>query len=196
MRYAEEQKKYASLIYRPFLKDLKALNIKGDYLEIGAGPGLLSVLIADNNPDVRITTIDISPDMVAIADKLIRERKLEDRVRCLLGDANDKRIMRGLGKYDLVYSTFSLHHWQDPIRSISNLWEAVNENGMLYIYDLRRTWCLYYLPLKGGDIGSVRASYTPAELRAILHEAGVINYEIRKLFPLFLRLIARKNFVE
>ena len=98
-------------------------------------------------------------------------------------------MMEGLGKFDLVYSTFSLHHWKDPGISISNLWNAVKDNGILYTHDFKRVWWLCFLPLKGGEIGSVRASYTPEEIRVVLQELGITNYKIKTLFPFFLQSI-------
>lgn len=188
-KYVQAHRKYAGLMYRAFLKDLKALHVSGSYLEIGAGPGFLAVMIAERNPDVSITAIDLSPDMMAVANEYINERKLQDRIHYLVGDVGDQDMMEGLGKFDLVYSTFSLHHWKDPGTSISNLWNAVTDKGILYIHDFKRVWWLCFLPLKGGEIGSVRASYTPEEIRVILQELGIINYKIKTLFPFFLQSI-------
>ena len=188
-KYAQAHRKYAGLMYRAFLKDLKALHVSGNYLEIGAGPGFLAIMIAEHNPDVSITAIDLSPDMVAVASEYINERKLQDRIHYFVGDVGDQDMMERLGKFDLVYSTFSLHHWKDPETSISNLWNAVKDNGILYIHDFKRVWWLCFLPLKGGEIGSVRASYTPEEIRVILRELGIINYKIKTLFPFFLQSI-------
>lgn len=192
-KYAEAHKKYARLMYRAFLKDLKALHISGDYLEMGAGPGFLAIMIAERNPDVSITAVDLSLDMATVANEYITERKLQDRIHYVVGDAGDQDMMEGLGKFDLVYSTFSLHHWKDPETAISNLWNAVKDKGTLYIHDFKRVWWLCFLPLKGGEIDSIRASYTPKELRTILQQLGITNYEIKTLFPFFLQsIIARK----
>jgi 2-polyprenyl-3-methyl-5-hydroxy-6-metoxy-1,4-benzoquinol methylase len=192
-KYAGEIKKLAGLLYQPFLKELKALNATGRYLEIGAGPGLLAIMIAENNPHVHITAVDISPDMVAVANEYIQARKLQNQIRYLQVDVNDKHAIQELGKYDLVYSTFSMHHWKDPATSIINLWGAVGDNGRLYIYDFTRVWWLYYLPLKNGDIGSIRASFTASELKDIVQKIGLPNYKIRSFFPFFLRLNISKK---
>jgi len=50
-KFAQAHRKYAGLMYRAFLKDLKALHVSGNYLEIGAGPGFLAVMIAERNPE-------------------------------------------------------------------------------------------------------------------------------------------------
>jgi SAM-dependent methyltransferase len=185
--YAEEHKKYARLMYRALLKDVKALNISGHYLEIGVGPGFLAIMIAEDNPGIDITAVDISPDMVNLAKEYIEERKLQDRVRCVIADVNNEKAMEELGKFDLVYSAYSLHHWKDAEKSISNLWNAVRDSGMLYIYDFRRVWWLYHLPLKGGFVDSVRAAYLPNEIGVVLQKSGIDSYKIKTLFPSFLQ---------
>jgi len=184
-KYAERHKKYARLMYGTLLRGMKALNISGRYLEIGAGPAFLAIMIAQRNPDIRITAIDLSPDMVAVGNQYIRESNLQDRIRYLVGDVNDQTMMKGLGRFDLVYSTFSLHHWRDPEKSISNLWNAVGDNGVMYIYDFRRVGCLCFLPLRGGEIDSIRSSYTPSEIKGILQKVGIANYKTKALFPFF-----------
>ena len=167
------------------MKDMKALNKPGHYLEMGAGPGILAIMIAEANPDISITAVDLSPDMAAVANEYIRERKLEDRIRYLVGDVSDENMMQGLGKFDLVYSAFSLHHWRDPDKSISNLWNAVRDNGVLYIYDFKRGWWSRLLPV----IDFLSAAYTPEEIRAILQKLGINNHKIKTLFPSFLQSI-------
>jgi len=184
-KYAEENKRYARLMYRALMKDMKALNKPGHYLEMGAGPGILAIMIAEANPDISITAVDLSPDMAAVANEYIRERKLEDRIRYLVGDVSDENMMQGLGKFDLVYSAFSLHHWRDPDKSISNLWNAVRDNGVLYKYDFKRGWWSCLLPV----IDFLSAAYTPEEIRAILQELGINNHKIKTLFPSFLQSI-------
>ena len=106
-----------------------------------------------------------------------------------VGDAKDQNMMDGLGKFDLVYSAFSLHHWKDPETSISNLWNAVRDDGILYIYDFKRVWWLYLLPLRSGVIDSIRAAYAPNEVRTILEKLGISNYKVRTRFPFFLQSV-------
>ena len=77
-------------------------------------PGILATMIAERIASVRITALDLSPDMVAVARARIKEKRLEDRIRCVTADVNDGAAMEGLGLFDLVYSSFSLHHWKTP----------------------------------------------------------------------------------
>jgi 2-polyprenyl-3-methyl-5-hydroxy-6-metoxy-1,4-benzoquinol methylase len=180
-------------MYGDLLKTIKALNVSGRCLDVGAGPGLLAVMVANEHPDITVTAIDLSPDMAAVAGGYIRESGLEDRISYVVGDVGDERLLKKLGKFDLVYSTFSLHHWQAPEKSIRNLWKAVADNGMLYLYDFKRVGWLCSLPLKFNEMNSMRASYTPDEIGSILKRAGVTDYSIKVPFPfLFQSIIARK----
>jgi hypothetical protein len=53
-KYAHRYKRYASLIYRGMLKDIEVNGISGNYLEMVAGPGLLAVMVARQNPVKKI----------------------------------------------------------------------------------------------------------------------------------------------
>jgi 2-polyprenyl-3-methyl-5-hydroxy-6-metoxy-1,4-benzoquinol methylase len=193
-QYAETVKKSPKIIYRGFLKEVKSLNITGEYLEIGAGPGILTAIVAEDNPDVHITAVELSPDMVAIAQECIEEKGLQDRIRFVVGNANDEKIISEIGKFDLVYCTYTLHHWEDPERVISNLLKAVKDRGILFIHDLKRVWWLYYLPLRhSGFINSIRAAYIPSEIVTILDKVGINQYDIKRHFPFFLQSIIVKK---
>jgi len=191
--YGETHAKHGQLPYRALLKDIKALNLPGHYLEVGSGPGTLATMIAERDPRVSITAVDLSADMMSVAREHIKAKNLQDRIRCVIGDVNDAAVTKRLGEFDLVYSAFSLHHWKDPEKSISNLWNALRANGVLYLYDLKRVWWLYSLPLNSGFIESIRASYVPNEIGSFLQKLGISNYQITTLFPFFMQsVIARK----
>ena len=183
-RYAEAQRQ-VKFMYRPLVKELQALHITGNYLEIGAGPGLLATVLAEEDQNLSITAVDLSVQMAAIACEYIRGRQLQDRINYIVGDVNDENIIQGLGKFDLVYSTLSLHHWKEPKKSIRNLWQTVKDNGVLYICDFKRVWWLYFLP--GANF--IRASYNSGEIREILLSSGVSNFKIKTLFPFFMQSI-------
>jgi SAM-dependent methyltransferase len=169
--------------YRGFLKHLGTLDVGGRYLEVGSGPGVLTVAVARENPDARITGVELSPDMVAVATEYVERLGLADRIRFLVGDAGDKRAFGSLGQFDLIYSTFSLHHWKYPNQVIQNLMSLLADGGMLYIHDLKRAWWLYWVPVRNGFWNSIRASYVPRELHQMLRGLGIERYEIRNVFP-------------
>jgi len=192
--YAKGHGKYLRRWLGKVAAEIRGLGIKGSYLEVGAGPGFLAAMLAEALPDVRITAIDIAADMAEVAREHFRQKGLQDRIQYRVADAGNAPQLEELGRPDLVYSTLSLHHWRDPVGALRSLWGVLKEGGVLYIRDLRRCGWLYHLPLRGGFIDSVRASFTPAEIRGILKELGVANCHVRSPFPyLTMTAVARKR---
>jgi len=189
MEYAERVENASKMRFRGFLKKLNALDIKGNYLEIGAGSGVLAVEIAEKYQNISIKGVDVSPDLVSIANKYIEKKNLESRIKFISGNIENDKLLEELGKYDLVYSTFSLHHFENPEKAIKNLLKLVKDNGVLLIYDLKRVWWLYWVPKQNGFFKSIRASYMPNEIKNILNNIGIKNYEVKGIFPFFLQNI-------
>lgn len=181
-RYAE-MAKGLMVQYRAFLRHLKTLNVDSRYLEVGPGPGVLTVAVARENPDAQITGIELSPDMVSVARQVVERAGLANRIRFVVGDAGDGNVFASLGQFDLVYSTFSLHHWASPKRVIRNLTSALADGGVLCIHDLRRVWWLYWVPVRNGFLNSIRAAYVSRELHGMLRDLEIERYEIRNVFP-------------
>ena len=181
-KYAENAQK-SMLRYRAFLDNHQSLDVEGRHLEIGAGPGVLAVEIARAHPEVEITAVEISPDMATDGGEFVAKNGLEDRIEFVIGYAEDEGLLDSLGEFNLVYCTYTLHHWVDAAETISNLKSAVPNDGVLDLYDLRRVWWLYWVPSHNGFFKSIRAAYTPAEVRSMLRESGFEGFKIKNEFP-------------
>jgi SAM-dependent methyltransferase len=192
-RYAEGHKKYAGLMYGGIVKNIRALKTSGRFLEMGAGPGFLSVMMAREYPDIAVTAVDISPGMAEVANEYIVANKLEDRISYLVGDVNDAKMMQSLGKFDFVCSSFSLHDWKPPDDAVRNLWDAVGDGGVLYLHDFRRQDWLRFLPVEDEGFEAMKTAYTPDEIRAVFQKIGITDYRIKNGFPfIFQSVIARR----
>ena len=190
-KYSESAKR-SMMRYKAFLVNLQSLDIKGKYLEVGAGPGVLTVEIARTYPDVEITALELLPDMVTVGREYVAENSLDNRIKFVVGDVEDEKFLHSLGEFDLVYSTYSLHHWSNPDKAVVNLCSAVKKGGTLYIYDLRRVWWLYWIPIKNGFFNSIRASYLQSEIKLLLRDLGIENTEIKTEFPFMHSLFVKK----
>ncbi len=188
--FAVESEK-ATMRYRAFLENLARLRISGRYLDVGAGPGVVAAMVARRWPQVKITALELSGAMVAVGQEYVTRQGLLDRIEFVQGDAADPALLQSLGKFDLIYSTFSLHEWGDPRPVIEGLLPALAERGVLFIHDLRRVWWLYPVPIKGGFFQSVRASYLGREMEAILQGYPRGCYEVKEEFPFLLSVIIR-----
>ncbi len=192
-QYARGHKKYAGMMYGGIVKAVRSLKTTGRFLEMGAGPGFLSVMLAQEYPDITITAVDISSGMVEVGKEYIAENKLENRIDYLVGDVYDGEMVGGLGRFDFVFTSFSLHDWRPPDDALRNLWDAVGDGGVLYLHDFKRQGWLRFLPIDDEGFEAMKNAYTPDEIRAVLRKLGITDYSIKCRFPfIFQSVIARK----
>ncbi len=110
----------------------------GSLLEIGGGPGHGAVLLARRASEVRITGADIDPAMVARAADRVAREGLEDRVRFEVADV--ARLPHPDSAFDLVLSSFSMHHWEDPAKAFAEIHRVLRPGGRAILYDFSRSW--------------------------------------------------------
>ncbi len=187
-KYLDDVKSASKTRFSNFLSSIKKLNIKGKYLEIGCGPGVLTQIVATQHSNAEITANDISPEMIKLAQQDLSE-SLKERINYTIGDACDINTIKGLGKFDLIYSTFTLHHWDNAETAVNNLYSMLNDDGILYIHDLKRVFWLYYIKKQTGFFKSIRASYKPNEIREMLNKSGISKYKIKTIFPFFMQSV-------
>jgi SAM-dependent methyltransferase len=191
-QYAAEAQK-STVRYRTFFERLETLGVTGRCLDVGAGPGHVTGMIAEKYPQVELTALELSPDMVTVGQELLKSKGLENRVEFVVGDSADAGLLQSLGKFDLIYSTYSLHHWENPRQVIDNLMNALVDDGVLFIHDLRRVWWLYWVPSQSGFFRSIRGAYIREEVEELLTGYGPEGYDIKNEIPFLLSVIMRKT---
>jgi ubiquinone/menaquinone biosynthesis C-methylase UbiE len=152
----------------------------GTLVDIGCGPGWLTLQIVRRFAGVEAIGVDASAAMVEKATGNAGRAGLSGRVRFLEGDAADLPLPDA--SVDVALSTFSLHHWSDPVRAFSEVHRVLRPGGLFLLLDLRRDtprfffWAAriaqaLFVPaaIRRADEpgGSVRASYTPAEIEEL-----------------------------
>jgi ubiquinone/menaquinone biosynthesis C-methylase UbiE len=191
--YLAMQRRLGRFYLNRFRKILGGLGKSGRFLEIGSGPGYQTAIIAEDYPEAEIVALEPSPDMVRIATAYVADKGLSERVRFVEGTVEDDALVAGLGTFDLVYSTFSLHHWTDPQRALRNLYGALASGGVMLIFDFERRWLTYYLmPGPRGMRESIKAAFTRQEIEAMLAELGITTFAIDRSFP-YMAAVARKE---
>ena len=181
--YLEMQKKMARFYLNGFLRIMEDQNKNGKFLEIGSGPGYQTVEIIKRFPGTQVTALEPSSDMIKVATGYSQSQGTSNGLTFVKGAVEDNGLIQNLGTFDLIFSTFSLHHWEEPIKAMRNLYGALKPGGVILIYDFERHWFTYYLPIKKGIAESIRASYTPKEIASMLSAIKMKHYDVQRHFP-------------
>jgi ubiquinone/menaquinone biosynthesis C-methylase UbiE len=118
--------------YRRVAEDVCAAAPQGAaLLDVGTGPGVLLMEIAQRRTDLKLTGVDLSPDMVSAAERNLRP--FAGRATARVGDVTDLPFPDR--SFDMVVSSISLHHWDRPEAAVPELARVLRPGGRLFIYD-------------------------------------------------------------
>ncbi len=133
--------------YRRIAADAVAqLPLNATVLDVGTGPGHLLVEMARMRGDLRLTGVDLAADMIAAAHRNLAE--FGERADAVVAGAADLPFEDGT--FDLIVSTLSVHHWEDPAAGGRELARVRRTGGQIRIYDVRSA---PFAGLRGGVIG-------------------------------------------
>lgn len=85
--------------------------------------------------DVQITAITISEKQVEIAQKLIKEANLSDKIEVLLADYHNLKTLFNKNSFDLAIMLESYGHSQSPKKIFEGLEFVLNKEAHVYIKD-------------------------------------------------------------
>ena len=108
----------------------------GCILDIGTGPGQLLLAMRKVFPDSKLVGVDISPPMVAQAQRNMETCGRDPRIEVRVAGAN--ALPFADGTFDRVVSTGSLHHWKEPVHALSEAHRVLKADGYALMYDLVR----------------------------------------------------------
>jgi ubiquinone/menaquinone biosynthesis C-methylase UbiE len=157
-------------------------------LDLGTGPGYVAAEVARRRPSLRLIGLDLAAHMVEKARRYAAWTRLDGRAMWPQADA--QRLPFADGHFDLVFSSFALHHWHEPLQVLNEVARVLKPGGRYYIADLCREPNLFQrllayasipavsLPFGsyrgyGGYYESMRAAYTRAEARDLLARSAL-----------------------
>lgn len=136
-------------LFRGIAADVAAAAPSGaTVLEIGCGPGLLSIRLARSH-GLELTGLDLDPAMI--------ERARANADRAPAGQGPSPSFVAGDvaalpfddGSFDLVVSTFSMHHWADRTAGLAEIARVLRPGGRALIWDLNPGGAPFHRKLPG-----------------------------------------------
>lgn len=112
------------------LVETAALHGSEDVLDLGCGAGHTALALAPHA--ARVTAIDLTPEMLAVADDLARQRSVTNvgfRAADVAG------LPFPATSFDLVTSRFSAHHYADPPAALAEAARVLRPGGRLLLAD-------------------------------------------------------------
>jgi len=173
---------------------------QGQAADLGCGPGFLVLELTKQSPQLHVTGIDLSDEMLTEAETITRGSGASHRVSFKKGDAEE--IPLEDGSMDLVVSTLSLHHWGDPVAVLNEIARVLRPGGSFLIFDLRRdmvapTWLLIWFATHVVVLSALRqvneplasrdAAYTPEEAAQLAEQSRLTGWSVTRS-PLWLTL--------
>lgn len=157
-------------------------------LEIGPGPGYLRLEWLKKTTNTNLKCVEISRDMIEIAEKNAKEYNFIDRVEYKQGKA--EVIPFSDNMFDAVFTNGSLHEWPDPIKAFNEIYRVLKRGGKFFISDLKRDmnpFMVWFLKINTqpkeigpGLISSIHAAYTKEEIVVILNKTPLKNAIVSK----------------
>ncbi|HTW32675.1 MAG TPA: class I SAM-dependent methyltransferase [Candidatus Sulfotelmatobacter sp.] len=154
---------------------LRRLPKNARVLELACGHGVLSLLAAEERPDLQMEGSDISPPAIAVAKRLLGVSGHGDRVRFEVKDALKIDSQNGAGKYDGVISGMLAEHLVDPTPLFSTMAHRVKPEGMVFfstaLESPQRDHVFEYnwesRPLEMAEAAGLRASRMASDASAV-----------------------------
>lgn len=190
-------KDYSAQFFYHFANILKILELpqKAKILDVACGPGWLCEFLGRSGYDV--TGIDISPDMIEIAEERIEAIKFGPQkynflqIKFLVGDAETTDLESEL--YHAVIFYDSLHHFTEPLAVLERVLASLKSGGILYIQEGIK-------PAPGSEeeqnlikvmnqFGTLEKPFDQPELFGILKKAGFVNIQAYE----FVNLIVKRQ---
>ena len=101
-------------------------------LDIGCGPAEILVRLARLSPTLQLTGVDVDAPMIERA----RRKAAKAGVTPTFAVADAAALPFGDASFDLVVSSFSVHHWPDPHAGLTEAMRVLKPGGRAMIWDI------------------------------------------------------------
>lgn len=174
-------------VYRGLAAKVASETRAGKILDVGSGPGHVSIELAKFLPSVEIVGLDMSASMIEMAEKSVDEHGFSARIEFRQGDAAE--IPFKDASFDFVVSSWSLHLWKRPAQILSEVHRVLKPGCSALVYDARgdapqegiKKWMRSTdsLVMRLGLWHSFSAGYTPQKIEAVVRDTPFENCDVQ-----------------
>ncbi len=193
-------------VYRRFVQGALAQGVgEGWCLDLGTGPGTVAIHLARRRPGLHMVGLDLSTAMVQQARRKADRAGLNGRGGWPQADAH--KLPFADGQFDLVFSSFAMHHWDNPLQILNEVARVLKPGGRYYLTDLcrqtnvlQRGFAYASIPVislpfgsyrgYGGYYESVRSAYTCDEALDLLQHSNLPPGEVTVDSTWFIPILA------
>ncbi len=187
--------RYYQPVYRYIAQELELS--EGALLDVGCGPGWLSIYAAQVSPEVDCIGIDSSETMILLAN-----RNKGRRLNVTFRHMDAREIIYPVDTFDRIVSVQSMHHWEEPERILAELRRVLKPGGRALLYaadpeaELPEGWIQRTGPWPPGSYvrGMIRRhSLDEAGFQAMLDRARALDWEVESdRHGFFRRIVATR----
>jgi ubiquinone/menaquinone biosynthesis C-methylase UbiE len=179
------------LLRNTVVSKLRELKLTGTLVDLGCGSGRLLLKLAKSFPDLTLIGVDISKEILDVAEQNVKKQIKEKIIEFKLGDAiqlpfDDHSI-------ETVVSSLSLHHWTEPEKALFEIYRILKPGGQCIIFDFRRDSRRFFYGLLtfatklvvpkalknvNEPLGSLKSSYTINEIKQEVDKTSFANRKI------------------
>lgn len=197
-QYDQGARLYIMPEYKYFVWKILRKGIRsGRVLDIGTGSGRLAIELAKtSNCNFKITGLDISENMLKKARYNANAAGVNNKIEFVRATASSLPFPDNT--FDLVMSYASLHHWLEPVEVFNESQRVVKEDGRIIIRDNQRVygnafWEAFIWGIsrfmnkrhRNNWPKAILASYTLAEVKAMVKESRLKDYRVSSDFIKF-----------
>ena len=153
------------------LEDFISAKRLGKGMELGAGSGIVSILLAKRRKDTKIISVEIQESLAERAKRNVRLNRLDNRIEILSKDIKELRELFSTNEFDFVFSNPPFRKPKTGRLSIYEERAVARHELEITLPDLINT--ALYLLKHTGKFYLIYHPFRLAELISLLRKAGL-----------------------